>query len=419
MRHIIISLLLLTSITAGAQTTAPLNGDSIQRSEALVLISQRSDALDLKLFSHLDLSLTAGTTGIGLDLSTPVTSWLDVRAGIAALPHFDYNMNFEVKVGNDPATSKSKFKRLSGLLESFTGYKVDNKVKMIGQPLDYTLSLMFDVKPFTNKNWHLTAGFFLGPEKFAKAVNATEDMVSLVAVGIYNNIYDRIAKKLSDPNYFEQRSFAEVLDDIEILKQMGFDASSIDVLNKVGVGEDNPLREAYDKIYNYGRMGIHVGNYTHDVLYEEDVYYESDIYYSDYLFDDEGNMVHSPFDIEHHKGDVKYHKGDVKYHKGDPYMMEPNSDSMVKADFRVNYFRPYLGFGYGGQLSKKDDRWRISFDCGAMFWGGTPRIVTHEGVNLCKDVEKISGDVGHYVRFFKQFKAYPVLNVRITRRLSF
>ncbi len=56
---------------------------------------------------------------------------------------------------------------------------------------------------------------------------------------------------------------------------------------------------------------------------------------------------------------------------------------------KVNNFRPYLGFGYGGKLSNRSDRNWISFDCGAMFVGGTPRIITHDGVDLAKDVKNI------------------------------
>ena len=52
-----------------------------------------------------------------------------------------------------------------------------------------------------------------------------------------------------------------------------------------------------------------------------------------------------------------------------------------------------------------------------MFWGGTPSIITHEGVNLSKDVENIDGKVGDYVKFVKGVKAFPVLNLRITRTI--
>lgn len=341
----------------------------------------------LEAFKHLDLSLNAGSTGIGLELASPIGKSLQVRAGYAIMPRFHVDMNFHVQVGDDPSASQSKFNRLSGLLENVTGYKVDDRVKMIGTPTFHQLSVMVDVMPFKNKNWHFTAGFFYGPKQFAKAYNATEDMPSLVAVGIYNNLWGKVAASPISHldteeerwDYFFGKSAADLLSEISLLKTLGIDVSEIEALQNIEFDpDDNILLKTYKRIYNYGAMGIHVGDYKEDVV------------------DEQGNVVHK---------------------KGDPYMMVPNNESMVKADWIVDRFRPYLGFGYSGRLAKNDDRWKIGFDCGAMFWGGTPRIITHEGVDLCSDVEDISGDVGRKVRFFKQFKAYPVLNLRITRRL--
>lgn len=114
-------------------------------------------------------------------------------------------------------------------------------------------------------------------------------------------------------------------------------------------------------------------------------------------------------------GRMGVHVGDFK--DGTPNRMEPDADNMVSCKIKVNNFRPYLGFGYGGALSKRSDRNWISFDCGAMFWGGTPKIITHDGVNLAKDVENISGKVGDYVSLFKGIKVYPVLELRLTHRI--
>ena len=389
---------------------------------------------DFKMFNHLDLSLIGGTTGIGFDLASPIGNSLQLRAGFSLMPRWNYDMHFNVQVGDDPTTSESKFNRLSGLLENFTGYKVDDNVRMIGQPTYHQFKLMVDVMPFQNKNWHVTAGFFVGPKQFAKAFNSTEDMPSLVAVGIYNNLYNRVANSpvLNDPSYFRVHTIGDILNDMEILKTLMPDRDFNDIIESLAEKydidqipgldpEDNIIKQTYQRIANYGRMAIHVGNYAHDILYEEDEYYEEDVLWTDtdWEWGENGEIIvhHQEGDVRFHKGEVKHAKGEVKYHKGDPYMMTPDANSMVKASWLVNNFRPYLGFGYGGRLIKGSDRWKISFDCGAMFWGGTPRIVTHEGIDLCKDVEDISGDVGRRVRFFKKFKAFPILEVRLTRRL--
>jgi hypothetical protein len=90
---------------------------------------------------------------------------------------------------------------------------------------------------------------------------------------------------------------------------------------------------------------------------------------------------------------------------------------MVTVTAKSNSFKPYLGFGYGGRMIKNRDDWQVSFDCGAMFWGGTPNLYMHDGINLTEDVENISGQVGTYVDLFSAFKVFPVLSFRITKRI--
>ena len=68
-------------------------------------------------------------------------------------------------------------------------------------------------------------------------------------------------------------------------------------------------------------------------------------------------------------------------------------------------------------MAKNRDDWHVSFDCGAMFWGGTPDLYMHDGINLIEDVERVSGQVGTYVDLFKAFKVFPVLSFRITKRI--
>lgn len=309
----------------------------------LMSSAQTSESQENGFFKHLDASLTVGSTGLGFDLASPMGEYAQLRAGFSFMPHIHYKMNFEVQVGDDASKSKSKFQTLSGLLKDMTGYQVDNSVDMIGVPTYYNFNLLVDVFPFkNNKHWHFTAGFYWGNSKIGKAYNTTEDMPSLVAVCIYNNMYDKAI------NY-------------EPFVTINYNGNPTAIT-------DNPEYQdyLYEKFREYGRMGVWIGNHVSD---------------------------------------------------GSPYIVEPDKNSMVKAEVRANAFKPYLGFGYGGRLFKGDDRYKISFDCGAMFWGGTPSILTHDGTDLAKDVEGVKWKVGDYVRLIKGVKAFPVLNVRITRTL--
>lgn len=324
-------------LVSNAQPMDSAGSETVSRSEKFSLPAYCKEH---GIFQHLDVSLNLGTTGVGVELSSPVSEMVHLRAGFDFMPHFHHKMSFGVQVGDNEAESDAKFNRLSGLLEDFTGYKVDNKIDMIGVPTFYNFKFLVDVFPIkNNKKWHVTAGFYWGSSQIAKAYNTTEDMPSLMAVSIYNNMYEKV---MNYEPLIVVPGMDSQFDDPEIQNQL------------------------HDTFSAYGRMGMPVGHFVSD---------------------------------------------------GSTYMMEPGDDGMVKAKARVNAFKPYLGFGYGGRLIKNNDKYHVALDCGLMFWGGTPSIITHDGTDIAKDVTDIKGKVGDYVDFFKGFKVFPVLNVRFVKTL--
>ena len=44
-------------------------------------------------------------------------------------------------------------------------------------------------------------------------------------------------------------------------------------------------------------------------------------------------------------------------------------------------------------------------------------VTTEPGVDLAKDVKNVPGKVGDYVKLLKSFKVYPVVELRLTRRI--
>lgn len=325
------------------------------------------------IFQHLDVSVTAGTTGIGFDVASPVTEWAQLRLGYEFMPRFTKRMSFDMTINGQPAKSydeegnrqETRFDKLKDFLYSFTGFDIEDHADMIGKPTINNFKMLVDVFPFQNdKRWHFTAGFYWGPSKFAEAVNSTEAMVSLVSAGIYNKMYE--SAKTGAP-------------------LISFDPEQFPTL--AGVGIEMPA-EVRAKFIQYGDMGFVVGYFSHDI------------------YNPDGSVLKS---------------------KSMPYIVEPDEDGMVRVTASSNSFKPYFGFGYGGNLLKKRDDWKISFDCGAMFWGGTPDLIIHHGlklsngkyrdISLTDDVENISGQVGTYVDLFNAFKVFPVVSLRITKRI--
>lgn len=313
-----------------------------------------------KYFHHMDVGVTMGTTGLGVDVSMPVYKNVCLHTGLSYTPRFEVPMTFGIQVGNDPATSASKFAKMSSVLHDLTGNPVTDHVEMIGKAKMWNWNLLVDVYPLKqNKHWRVTAGFFLGPSNVAEAFNKTESMASLVAVSIYNNMYNKLhgktKKELYQLNLIDLSVLGESYADIKLdynllLKlQQGFDAA--------------------------GRMGVHLGTYVRDVV------------------DENGNVIHK---------------------KGDSYLMTPDEDNMVKADMKVNAFKPYIGFGYEGRLIKGNDRLNVGVDAGIMLWGGKPSLLTHDGTDLINDVEGITGKIGDYVDIMSSMPVFPVANVRFT-----
>lgn len=288
-----------------------------------------------RLADSFDLGITLGTTGVGLEVSAMPASFVRVRAGVDFMPRFNVPLRFNVDSYRDGALAGSDFSRLQEMMKELSGFDVDRTIKMDCKARMVDFKLLVDFFPLRNKHWYVTAGFYWGSSRIGSAVNAMEEMPSLVAIGMYNKMYD----------YVMTTDFIEkpVYDDIYL---------DPDVADR--------LKE---RMEGYGRIGIHVGDRP----------------------------------------------------DGTPYMMEPGADATVKADLIVNSFKPYLGLGYLTSVSR---HFNIGVDGGVLFWGGTPRIVTHENVDLASDVDNIAGKVGTYVNVAKAMKVYPVVNFRIAYRFG-
>lgn len=356
--------IVLIMAMVGVALTAPAQDNDAKQSEYISVFQYWKEH---NILQHLDLSVTAGTTGIGLEVSSPVTDWFQVRAGYDFMPRFTKKLKFGVMIGSEPAAGSEKFDRMSAMMETISGYKVEDHVDMIAKPTLNHFKLLVDVFPFKqNRHWHFTAGFYWGSGTIAVADNSTESMKSLLSVMMYNRMYEN-AK--SNRPLFDFDKLFEIMypDKDEDWRDEQISKYHLNVIP----------RELYDKIIAAGRLSFDLGYFNHDMV------------------DDTG----------------------VEHKAGERYNFEPGSDGMVHVKATANKFKPYLGFGYGGRLAKGRDDWQISFDAGVLFWGGSPALYTHDGVDLVKDVRGITGQVGNYVDIAKAFKVYPVLNLKITKRI--
>lgn len=285
---------------------------------------------------RLGIGFTVGSTGIGLDLSTDISSNFRVRAGVDYTPHIAVPMSFGLSSYHDGGVTSDNFGKLQKYMQGLTGIDVDDRVELDGKPTMTNFKLLLDYYPWASKGWRVTAGFYAGSRRVAKAINTMGEMPSLLAVNIYNHFYDFI---MSD----------EAIDN-PIFGDIYLDPFLVD--------------EVREDLEGQGTMGIHIGDFR----------------------------------------------------DGKPYMMTPDTDGMVKVNAFAKVFKPYVGLGYTGDLGKSG-RWKIDVDCGIMMWGGAPKLITHDGTNLSKDVINIKGKPGDYVDLMNSFKVYPVVSVRFGYRL--
>ena len=200
---------------------------------------------DNNIFTHLDLGVTLGTEGIAIDLAAPIGNYVQMRLGFAYMPRFEKKVSFQAQVGDTPEPRydengnpilgpdgkpiQTKFDKMSAMMTDLTGFKVDEYIDMMATPTFWNAKLLFDVFPFKEKKWFFTAGIYVGPARVARAYNTTEDMPSLMAMSMYNNIYDKV---LAEEPVFS------------------YNGSGIELPPAI-----------CDKILSYGRMSVPIGKF--------------------------------------------------------------------------------------------------------------------------------------------------------------
>lgn len=339
LRIITFSLALLPFTTSAQLSTAAKYRDG--KPETIIEKMDRCG-----VFNKLELAANIGTTGLGLEVASPMTEWTKLRVGFDWMPPFTIPMNFSMDSYVDGAIN-DKFDKIQEMMYNMSGMRIDKEIKMESKPTMTTFRLLVDVYPFkTNKHWHFTAGFFVGGNSIGKSLNTISEMPSLLAL----NMYDRMYKGITSEDFLDN-----VRDDENFL------ANILGLSSLQGVYLDPEVaEELQQKMLSMGQLGVHVGDYK----------------------------------------------------DGTPYMMMPDKDGTVSAKAKVNRFRPYLGFGYGGALSA-DGKWQASFDAGVQFWGGAPKVTTHDGTVL-NDLIKLRGKVGSYMDLMKAIPVYPTIDFRIS-----
>ena len=132
--------------------------------------------VDLRILNHLSVGAEVGTMGWGVDISMPITPFVDVQAGYSMLP-------------------KVTFSTSIGLNKAFPG--VDYKIPVKGETLMKNGKLLVNVMPIPHlSSFHVTVGAYIGPDEIMGMYNKE----SLLFISEYNAMFpdNKIGLALGD-----------------------------------------------------------------------------------------------------------------------------------------------------------------------------------------------------------------------------
>lgn len=159
---------------------------------------------------HLEMSLTVGTTGVGLDVAMPLSQFVQVRLGYDYLPRFKKKFRMNLAGGGEAARQyngqgnriKTKFDRIQQYMYEETGMEIEDHIMLTGQLTMHNAKLLVDIYPLKyDKHWHITAGVYYGPAQIAKAEDADESQTTISLMDAYNQEYEEADADAEIKNY--------------------------------------------------------------------------------------------------------------------------------------------------------------------------------------------------------------------------
>lgn len=117
------------------------------------------------IFNSLAVGASVGTTGIGVDVASPIGNYVALRAGVSFMPNITFNTNVDVDIeataiGNVPSSMD-----VEGALKRASG------------------DVLVNVYPFRSVGFFVCAGAYFGGNKLVKIDGHSEDLAGKIAEG--------------------------------------------------------------------------------------------------------------------------------------------------------------------------------------------------------------------------------------------
>jgi len=196
-RYIVLLAAMLTVMTTWGQYIPAFRTDTVERKDA-----GREYWSQGNTFKHMEVSLSLGTAGIGIDVAAPICKFLQVRLGYDFMLPFKQNFKMPLAGGGEAARQYDElgnrkvtsFTNIAEYVYQQTGFELDDHIMMEGKLTMNNLKLLFDVYPLEyNKHLHATVGIYWGPAQFAKIAKGDGADLTLSHMSSYNSQYAEAA----------------------------------------------------------------------------------------------------------------------------------------------------------------------------------------------------------------------------------
>ena len=147
---------------------------------------------------HLDLALSVGTSGIGIEVASPICEFAQVRVGYELMPHFRKKLTAGVMVGSEAPYKhdqngflvESNYTKVRDKMYDEAKYDLRDHIDMTGKLTMQNFKLLVDIFPlYENKKLHVTLGVYWGSSEFAKIEGDDAFNGSLACVNVYNKMW--------------------------------------------------------------------------------------------------------------------------------------------------------------------------------------------------------------------------------------
>lgn len=143
--------------------------------------AQYDNDVEWGLFNHMSVGLGLGTTGISVDVAAPICPYVAVRAGADIMPNIKFYPALDLGISSD----------VQAISEEWIGERLPDKIDFDGK-LKFTAGhLLFDVYPFKNSSFHVTAGAYLGGKELVN-MDTSGDQILLKTIYEYNKTMELI-----------------------------------------------------------------------------------------------------------------------------------------------------------------------------------------------------------------------------------